>query len=471
MKRVALYIRVSSDQQAKFGDSLRDQQETLEEYVSSQNDLVIHDAYIDDGISGQKLDRDEFSRLLADVKNGKIDLILFTKLDRWFRSLKHYLNVQEILEAHGVHWSAVTQAYYDTSTAYGRTFINQVMSFAELEAQMTSERNRSVNANKVKNGEVITGTTPFGYSIENKHLVPDANAPIALAIFEKYDQTCSYSDVLDFMSTTFGMKRTRQGLRKMLQNQLYLGKYRDNTNYCVPIIPTDLFERVQKKLNQNIRATSKHDYIFQGLLYCGTCGRKMSAGQTVRYGKARLDGTRKNYGKQSMYRCRYKHSDSKDCTNAKTMREKVLESYLREHIQEMVQFELASIERKEKQVIDVTEKKAAINSKLSRLKALYLNEILDLEEYKRDREELMKSLSALDLIQPTAVDNRKDMLQGLIGTGLFNHYYLLSNREKHEFWSAFIDKIIIDEDRNITVVFFETTSALTDTTRRASFRR
>lgn len=471
MKRVALYIRVSSDQQAKFGDSLRDQQETLEEYVSSQNDLVIHDTYIDDGISGQKLDRDEFTRLLNDVEIGRIDLILFTKLDRWFRSLKHYLNVQEILEKHGVHWTAVTQAYYDTSTAYGRTFINQVMSFAELEAQMTSERNRSVNANKVKNGEVITGTTPFGYSIENKHLVPNDDAPIALAIFEKYDQTCSYSEVLSFMKETFGIKRTRQGLRKMLQNRLYLGEYRENINYCVPIIPHDLFQRVQEKLSRNTKSNTTHDYIFQGLIYCGSCGRRMTSGQTVRYGKMRLDGTQKNYGKASMYRCRYHNSDTKDCANAKTIRETVLEDYLRDHVDEMMRFELVRIEKKEKQVIDVSEKKNAIESKLARLKALYLNEILDLDEYKRDREEMIKSLEALDLIQPATADTKKDLLQGLVGSNIFDHYYRLSNKEKREFWNSFISKIVIDANRNISVEFSGSTHVLTDTDRRASFRR
>ncbi|MFV0560272.1 MAG: recombinase family protein, partial [Enterococcus sp.] len=140
MKRVALYIRVSSEQQAKHGDSLREQQDTLSEHVNANNDYKIYSTYIDDGISGQKLQRDEFTRLIEDVKSGLIDMILFTKLDRWFRSLKHYLNTEDILKAHNVTWLAVSQPFYDTSTPYGRTFINQVMSFAELEAQMTSER-------------------------------------------------------------------------------------------------------------------------------------------------------------------------------------------------------------------------------------------------------------------------------------------------------------------------------------------
>ena len=76
MQRVAIYMRVSTDQQAKHGDSLREQQETLDEYIKRNKNLKVVDKYIDGGISGQKLNRDEFQRLLDDVKNDQIDLIL-----------------------------------------------------------------------------------------------------------------------------------------------------------------------------------------------------------------------------------------------------------------------------------------------------------------------------------------------------------------------------------------------------------
>ncbi|EHU8855128.1 recombinase family protein, partial [Enterococcus faecalis] len=163
LKRAALYIRVSTDQQAKHGDSLDAQIATLKDYVSTQDNLTIIDTYIDDGISGQKLYRDEFQRLLEDIKKNRIDIILFTKLDRWFRNLRHYLNIQEILDNSGVTWLAVSQPFFNTDTAYGRSFVNQSMSFAELEAQMASERIKAVFENKIRKGEVVTGSVPFGY--------------------------------------------------------------------------------------------------------------------------------------------------------------------------------------------------------------------------------------------------------------------------------------------------------------------
>lgn len=133
--RTAVYVRVSTEQQAKNGDSVDEQKSTCLDYVKQHENLVLADTYVDEGISGQKLERGEFQRLMDDVCDGKIDLIIFTKLDRWFRSLRHYLNTQEILQKYGVDWIAVSQPFYDTTSPQGRAFVAQSMVFAELEAQ------------------------------------------------------------------------------------------------------------------------------------------------------------------------------------------------------------------------------------------------------------------------------------------------------------------------------------------------
>lgn len=471
MKRVALYIRVSSDEQAKFGDSIREQQETLTEYVEHHDDMKIVSTYIDDGISGQKLNRDEFAQLITDVQGNQIDLIIFTKLDRWFRSLKHYLNTQDILEAHNVYWFAVSQPYYDTRTAQGRAFIAQSMTWAELEAQQTSERTIAINISKVKNGEAITGSTPFGYSIKDKHLFPDDNAPIALAIFEYFDQTSSIAGTVKYLKETFGISRTRPGIRNMLKNRMYIGKYRQNNNYCPAIITESLFESVQRKLPINVKSNNKHDYIFQGLMVCGCCGRKLSAGQNTIHGRKRKDGTKKIYPSVSIYKCRYHNSDKRDCPNKKTIKETVLEGYLLDHIKEMIQFEIVAIENKKKQVIDTKARRRKIEEKLDRLKAAYLDDVIGLEEYKKDRQELQDALATFSHKPTSNISNKKSDLEELLYSGLFDHYPVLTKLEKKEFWRSFIDSITMDGDRNITVKFLESTYVLTDTDGRASFRR
>ena len=110
---VAIYVRVSTDRQAKKGDSIDEQLSTCKAYIASKENMVLAGTYIDDGISGRKIKRGDFEQLLDDVRLGRVNLIIFTKLDRWFRSLRHYLNTQAVLEANHCDWLAVDQPYFD----------------------------------------------------------------------------------------------------------------------------------------------------------------------------------------------------------------------------------------------------------------------------------------------------------------------------------------------------------------------
>ncbi len=453
MQRVALYIRVSSDQQAKFGDSLREQEDTLNEYVKSQNNMIVHSTYIDDGISGQKLDRDEFTRLMKDIKNQKIDLIIFTKLDRWFRSLKHYLNTQDILEKNNVHWIAVSQPYYDTTTAYGRTFINQVMSFAELEAQMTSERMKSVFANKVKMGEAITGSTPFGYSIKDKHLVLNDEAPIAIDIFNHYNETGNLTGTTKYILQTYGMSRTAQGLRRMLQNKKYTGKYRGNNNYCERLVSDELFESVNRQIKMNIKEYSKrNDYIFSGLLKCGDCGKRMNSGMKKYYSARRKDGTKKAYPPVPVYTCRYAYY-AKTCGNKKLIKEHLLEKYLLENITELSETYLKEIEKRDLEIVDNSKQIEFLNKKVNRLKEAYLNSVITLEEFKADKSIITNQLNDLSHPERENHTHSIDALKGFLKLNLTDYYANMTTVEKRQLWRSIIKTITFDNERNIHVEF------------------
>lgn len=276
--RVAIYVRVSTEQQAEDGDSIRDQLNSCEAYIKAHENMILAGEYIDGGISGQKTKREDFQKLLSDVRANLIDLIIFTRLDRWFRSLRHYLNTQEVLDKHNVSWTAIRQPFFDTSTAQGRTFVNTSMAFAELEAQNASERIKGVFKDKVSHSEAISGRTPIGYSIVDKHLVPDKDAPIVVAIFEHYQAHSSMGETLRYMQDAFGIVRSRSSLKRMLQNKKYIGIFRDNENYCEPIITKELFYDVQRLLKLNIKTCkNRHDYIFSGLIRCVDCGYVMSA--------------------------------------------------------------------------------------------------------------------------------------------------------------------------------------------------
>ena len=106
MKRTAIYMRVSTARQAEEGDSIPAQREALTKYAQEHHYILVGE-YLDDGISGTKDERDEFQRMLSDVRSGKIDLILITKLDRIHRSLRNFLNMQDVLDKYHCDWLAI----------------------------------------------------------------------------------------------------------------------------------------------------------------------------------------------------------------------------------------------------------------------------------------------------------------------------------------------------------------------------
>lgn len=450
LKHVALYLRVSSDRQAKVGDSLREQIETLQDYANRHNDMVIYDTYIDDGISGQKLSRDEFSRLIDDVKLGNIDVILFTKLDRWFRSLRHYLNTQATLEQYGVTWTAVSQPFFDTTTAHGRAFVAQSMTWAELEAQNDSERILAVFENKIKNGEVVSGTTPFGYRIVNKHLIPDENAKYIIAAFNRYIQTSNLMDVMIYMRNEYGIDKTAQTYRRsILKNRIYTGEYRNNKNYCEPIIDRETFNLVQDLLSKNIRANKLHNYMFAGLVKCGDCGSAMAAHQIHGIGHPRQDGTRKRY-KRNGYRCK-RHFDLKLCDNKKILFESTLEKYLIEHLREELEEWIQIYETSVTPIISNNAKRKQIEDKIVKLKELYLNDLITMDEFKIDRAKYLDQINSI----PTTEIPKKDLTlaKELLHSDFDSIYSILTFDKKVRFWRGILQEVRFLSDRSIKLIF------------------
>ena len=448
--RVAIYIRVSTDKQVKDGDSMRDQLATGQKYIDSHENMILVDTYIDDGISGQKLKRDDFQRLIDDVRAGRIDLIIFTRLDRWFRNLRHYLNTQDILDKHGVSWTAIEQPYFDTSTPHGRAFVNNSMIWAELEAQNDSDRILGVFDDKVDNGEVLSGSTPLGYKIVNKHLVPDDDAPTAVAIFQYYRKTGNLSMTLRYMESEFGLVRSAASLKNMLTNTKYIGEFRDNKNYCPAIIDRDLFFDVQRLLKINIKSGKKHDYIFSGLVVCDDCDHIMSGCQQRAGGRVRADGTRIVY-KYSVYRCR-QGVNLHRCPNRKLVFETPLEKMLLERIRPELENYIAEYEVANLPALRTDAKRRSVEGKMQKLKDLYLNDLITMDEFKLDREKLLMQLEKIN-----AEDSRpvKDLsyLKNFLKMDFESVYDSLSIPERRELWRSIVKEIRVDHDKNIHIIF------------------
>lgn len=237
--RAALYPRVSTEEQAKYGLSIHDQQHDLERYAKS-NGMKVVGVFADAGFSARKKieKRPAMLALLEAVRRDEVDIILVTKLDRWFRNIGEYYKVQEILDAHNVSWQAIYEDY-ETTTAAGRLKINIMLAVAQDEADRTSERIKKINEGKRARREALTGDKPLGYTIVDRKLVKDPATEAAVnAFFQKYMACGSMSATLDYIREEYGLVIPYQGARKMLLSTAYYGRYYDTDGMCPPYITT-----------------------------------------------------------------------------------------------------------------------------------------------------------------------------------------------------------------------------------------
>ena len=413
--RVDLYIRVSGQEQAIKGLSLEAQQENLEEYARERG-WVIVGVYIDAAKTARKRlgKRTNFLRMLEDVKQDKVDLILFTRLDRWFRSVADYYKVMEILDAHNCGW-LTTQEQYDTTTAGGRLYINLRLSIAQNEADLCGERIGVVLDSKVKHGTVVSGKIPFGYRInEEKRLeIVPQDAAIILDAFEHYRSSVSVRATAAYIQLTYGLNWDNIRCRRNLCQTLYIGHYesngRVNPNFCPPIVPRDLYDDVQKLLSNNTKANP--------------CPQ---------------------------------HYSRRTCGHKKQIRETAVEEWLFTFLgdeleKQRLEWEVKEARRKQ---AAASVDRAAIRRKLSRLKELYVNEMIDLEEYRRDYELYTTQLA--ERTAPSAEEERPNFeaIEAILETGFRKIYDGLEREEKRTLWRSVIKEIHVDKERQITRISF-----------------
>jgi len=436
--RAALYCRVSSAQQAKEGDSIPAQLDALNKYANERKYQIIG-TFVDDGVSGTKYDRDEFQSLLQMVENDQVDIVLVTKMDRLHRSLRNFLNMQDTLDRHHCHWKAIWEPSYDTTTPQGRMVINMMMNLAQFEAEQTGQRVRQVNAHKVQKREVISGSVTPGYSIVDKRLVVNEDAVIVRMAFEVYDRTNSISETVRATTGT-SLPSSKAGMRSLLKREIYTGRAYDMDDFCEPIISRELFNRVQIALDRNLKSGRKRVFLFSGLIKCAECGSAY-AGQSKRNG-----------GKDWLYyRCPKRFNSAvKTCSNKKMINESTFEHRLIEMLPSMVIEQVEIHEKKRAPVVSYEKQKAALEKKIERLKVLFVNDEISLEEYRLDKSILLKQIEELAPVPPCEPPQAILSLQGL---NLSEIYGMLTREERRAFWRGVIKEIRVDHDGNIFYEF------------------
>src|ERR1700760_548103 len=195
--RCAIYTRKSSEEglEQEF-NSLQAQREGCEAFIDSQRHegwVCLPTAYDDGGFSGATMDRPALRQLLADITAGRIDTIVVYKIDRLTRSLADFAKIVEILDARGASFVSVTQQF-NTTSSMGRLTLNILLSFAQFERELSSERVRDKVAASRRKGKWTGGTVPLGYDAIDKKLVPNkTEADTVRTIFRRYLDLQSFS--------------------------------------------------------------------------------------------------------------------------------------------------------------------------------------------------------------------------------------------------------------------------------------
>ena len=445
MIRVALYIRVSTQEQSLHGLSLESQKEALISYANKHN-MQIVDIYADEGITARKAlnKRLQFQRLMSDVQAGKIDLILVTKLDRWFRNIKDYHNTQDILEKHNCNWRTIYESY-DTSTSSGRLHINIMLSVNQDECDRTSERIKAVFKHKLDKKEAVSGSLPMGYKLEDKKIVKDPEyADLVNDVFDYFELHNNKCATVNYINDKYNTKYHYNSIIRMLSNPLFKGEYNGIEDFCESYIDKDRFDKIQSLMKRNIKVRhNERVYTYSGLLICAECGCKL-AGSTKNY---TLKSTGEKVSRKS-YRCNQYYL-RKLCDHNKILNEKVVDAFIVENLSKELQGYKASYEIKAKQT-DNTAKRKKLERKIARLKDLYLNELITLDEYKAD---LSKFNNEFDKI-PT--DNMKVDLKAiemLLNMDIEHLYYELNCEERQILIRSVIKQITVDKNNKMELHF------------------
>jgi len=313
-QRCAVYCRVSSDERLDQSfNSIDAQKEAGHAYVASQRSegwIPVADDYDDGGFSGGNMERPALRRLMADIEEGKVDIVVVYKIDRLTRSLADFSKMVEVFERSGVSFVSVTQQF-NTTTSMGRLMLNVLLSFAQFEREVTGERIRDKIAASKRKGMWMGGIPPFGYDVKDRRLIPnEGEAKVVRHIFTRFVELGSSTKLvkelrLDGVTSKAWVTQdgnVREGklidkglVYKLLGNRTYLGELRHKDDWFKgehqPLVEPSKWEAVQSilKISPRTRANNTRatvPFLLKGILEA-TDGRAMTAAWT-RKGGGRL---------------------------------------------------------------------------------------------------------------------------------------------------------------------------------------
>lgn len=441
-----LYARVSTDEQKKKNLSVPAQLEKLRKYCQDNN-IFNAGEFKDEGISAATIKkRKDFVKMLKLAHN--VDIILFTNLDRFSRNVLDANLVLKQLNDQKVAIRAIEDDDTDTSTADGRFIFNLKVSLAERERAKTSERIKNVNMYKRGRGEVTSGKAAFGTIIKNKHQYKDeATSHIVVEAFKIAHATHSIRRTYMSMEEKYRLGKSYDFYSYVLRNPIYAGISGDNKNFMEPIIEPAFFFQVQKDLAKPARLPYNGiTKVFSGLVRCGVCGGNMAPN------KVKINPRSPSPKYKIVYRCR-NHYRATSCPNTKCPREERIEEFMVSNISRLINDYDVAYRNKmlanKKAEVDI----AKYKRKLSKLKELYLNDLISLDEYKKDKQFFENIINEKEVSALTIDYSPLESAVEQFGVGFDKIYRTLSKERRRELWLSVVDKIIYYPDRPIESAF------------------
>lgn len=436
--RCAIYDRVSTELQVKEGLSLDAQREALTEYALRHGYEIIG-YYTDEGITARKKmqNRRDLIRLLNDVKADKVDLILVTKLDRWFRNIKDYHNTQAILEAHNCNWKTIFEEY-DTSTSNGRFAINIMLSVNENECDRDSERIKSVFEYKKRQQQHLNGKPAYGYTTDaEKHLIIDPETRhIVEDTFDHYFACWSKKETISYIIDKYGPDApTMYQIKRILSSETYTGRIYGIDNYCEAYITPEQFQKIAAVSDSKIITHQTEPFLFSSMIKCPVCGKNMSG--FVRRQKLK-SGRISEYKR---YRCSAKFVEFH---GGACISENVIEDYLLSHVVEQLESEFLHAKSKMEKV-KPRNRSSSIRLELDRLNNMYqkgrISESYYDEQYAALNEKLKEALLDENIIPIQSFQP----IQNALKDDWKEIYLELDAAHKKAFWKSIIKEIYVDE--------------------------
>ena len=455
--RVAFYIRVSTSEQVSKENSLPAQKLALEKYAE-ENGMKCVGLYADEGKTAAKQikKRKAIHEMLADIDAGKIDLVIFTRFDRFTRNPAEYYKMMETFDRAGVKWIATAQQELDLNSPMGQTLILFYLGIGQQEIANISERIISTAQVRIQKGAPITGAhnLPFTHTIGinergDKIVMPDQDQlPIFWAYIEHYELYNSKRAATIYANDMFGVSYSYDTYLGALKNTLVYGHYKGVDGYCAPIATKERWESWVKISKKNVwDRKTKNTFIFTSLCVCSRCERRM-------VGNSHKRGEKRYY----YYRCP-RHVSNASCDNSKRMSEREVEEYLLNAIKPEIERYIAEFEIAQKEPIKKqsnADKIKKLEKRLERVNYQYEEDRISQEEYDRKYKALIEEMNALrvDDMKPEITERDLGPLRAFLSLDLNEIYKTLTREEKRALWRSVVSEIVLHPDGRIEPKFF-----------------